>query len=107
VVVIGRAIAFFNHPLARLGAVIAVVHFLYQLVLKVVHVIAILSQEGTGPGTMLGMSLNHWTLFGVVQSFSYAFFILALAVIVEYAARISSDFRRIRARREIERSEGA
>jgi len=105
VVVIGRGIAFFKHPLARVGAVIALSQFLYSLWVVTVQIIDLINYLSTEPENWTGMGPAQFTVFGIVNSLGLAFFVLALAVILEYASRISSDFRRIRARREIEPSE--
>lgn len=105
-VVMARALAFFNHPLARVGAVIALLQFLYSLFAVTIQVIDLVTYFNTEPENWSGMGPAQFTVFGIVNSLALAFFVLALAVIVEYAARISSDFHRIRAQRELERSEG-
>jgi hypothetical protein len=98
-VVIARAWRFFTNPVARVGAVFAAVIFFYELAWNTTETIEILTyDEAASAGQMITIN-RHLSLFKFVNSLSPAFIILAVAVIVEYATRISSNAACLRAGR--------
>ena len=105
-VVIGRALAFFTHPMAWVGLAVALVHFVYQLLKLSTQVIMMLTERTAEANYLYFINVTHWSLYSTLSAMSWSFFILAFAVLVEYAARIHSDLRRISAKLPTKRGVG-